>query len=66
MKNLTEKTIIHKRKINENSINNFNNRISEIKWDTVYEHNTENDAYEAFLKIFLYSYEKSFPKIKEI
>ena len=60
----TEKTIIYKRKINENSINNFNNRISETKWDTVYEHNTANDGYEAFLKIFLYSYEKEFPKIK--
>ena len=31
----------------------------------LYEHNTANDAYVAFLKIFLYSYE-NFPKLKLI
>ena len=64
--NAPSKTIIYKRQINENSLNNFRNLLlSEVDWGLLLESSEVNSTYDLFLKLFLRQYEKAFPLTSE-
>ncbi|MBY0580085.1 MAG: hypothetical protein K2P53_00155, partial [Rickettsiales bacterium] len=59
------KTIIYKRQINKNSIQQFQDLLKyKIDWDLILQSSEANNAYELFLNCFCNQYEKAFPEKK--
>ena len=55
---------IFKRNISDQSIGKFNQKLRNIDWNNIKILRNVNDAYSKFLEIFLFLYNKCFPKIK--
>ena len=59
----TEK-FIFKRYINDETMNNFKNKLNEINWEIIKNIESPESAYNLFLQQFSAAYENAFPKVK--
>ena len=57
-------TEIYKRKINEKTIMHFKSLLKNTNWNSIYQFNCPNQAYNCFLKHFAEIYDTAFPEYK--
>ena len=55
---------IFKRYINDETMNNFKNKLNEINWENIKNIECPESAYNLFLQQFSAAYENAFPKVK--